>query len=200
MSPDAFAEIAHVSRETLARFEVYLALLTRWQRSLNLVGGSTLNDPWRRHFWDSAQLHPHLPKGAVVADIGSGAGFPGLVLAILGGVTVHLVESDQRKAAFLREAARATDTEIALHIGRAEQVVPCAADVVTARAVAPVSDLLAMAIRWLRPGGFCLLLKGRRAEAELAEAQNAWQLSVQHIASRSDPEGTILRLGDIAHA
>jgi 16S rRNA (guanine527-N7)-methyltransferase len=202
-SPDpmtalGFAEVAHVSRETTARLETYLALLTRWQKSVNLVGRSTLADPWRRHIWDSAQLHPLIPTGATVVDLGSGAGFPGLVLAILGGPRVRLVEADQRKAAFLREAARLTETDVDVDVGRAEALDPITADVVTARALASVAELVNLAWRWLKPGGFCLFLKGRQADDELAVAHRHWNFSVERIASRSEAGATILRLGDIA--
>lgn len=199
MSAAEFAAVADVSRETLMRLETYLALLIRWQASLNLVGRSTLRDPWRRHFWDSAQLYPLIPRGASVVDLGSGAGFPGLVLAILGGLTVHLVEADQRKAAFLREAARATGTEVVLHVGRAERLEPVAAQIVTARALASVDDLLGLAGRWMQPGGLCIFLKGRQAAAELEIARQQWHVTADLIASQSDPDATILRLGDIAH-
>ncbi len=199
MTAENFVAMTHVSRETLARFEAYLALLRKWQGTVNLVGRSTMNDPWRRHFWDSAQLHPLIAPGATVVDLGSGAGFPGLVLAILGGFTVHLVESDQRKAAFLREVARQTDTGISLHVGRAEALSPCRADVVTARALASVGELIDMALRWLRPGGECLFLKGRRAADEIESASKRWRMRVGRITSQSDPDGIILQLGDIAH-
>jgi 16S rRNA (guanine527-N7)-methyltransferase len=199
MSAAEFIAAAHVSRETQARLETYLAMLTKWQGAINLVGRSTMRDPWRRHFWDSAQLHPLIPAGASVIDLGSGAGFPGLVLAMMGDLHVHLVESDQRKAAFLRETARETGTDVTLHIGRAEQVPPQPGDVVTARALAPVADLLGLATRWLRPGGTCLFLKGRQADTELTDAHTAWRFTAERISSRSDPAATILRLGDIDH-
>ena len=199
MTADGFAAVANVSRETLTRLETYLEILTRWQAALNLVGRRSLDDAWRRHFWDSAQLHRHIPPGATVIDLGSGAGFPGLVLAILGGLRLHLVESDQRKAAFLREAARQTDTEIVLHVGRAEALEPVEGDVVTARALAPIDVLIGLALPWLRDGGFCLFPKGRQAEDEIAAAKGHWNFSVSRIASRSETDATILRLGDIAH-
>lgn len=199
MSPDTFASTANVSRETCSRFETYLALLQKWQSAINLVGRSTLNDPWRRHFWDSAQLHPLIKPGSTVVDLGSGAGFPGLVLAMLGGLQVHLVEADLRKATFLREVARNTNTDVQVHAGRAEEAPPVLANVVTARALASVTDLLSLAARWLRPGGECLFLKGRGAADELTDAERTWSMNVETIDSRSDPTGTILRLGAITH-
>jgi 16S rRNA (guanine527-N7)-methyltransferase len=175
-------------------------LLTKWQSTINLVGRSTLSDPWRRHFWDSAQLHPLIAPGATVVDLGTGAGFPGMVLAVLGGLSVHLVESDQRKAAFLQEVALRTQTEVHLHVCRAEDAPTCHADVVTARALAPVDRLLDLSARWLRPGGVCLFPRGASVDVELAAAARRWTMCVDRIPSRTDSSGTILRLGDIAHA
>src|SRR5689334_7633402 len=105
LTPTEFAAATHVSRETLGRLQAYADILVAWNQRLNLVGRGTIDDLWRRHMLDSAQLHALLPAGAkILVDLGSGAGFPGLVLAIMGGPHVHLVESDQRKAVFLREA------------------------------------------------------------------------------------------------
>jgi len=140
-APDA--ALSRVSRETRERLNTYAELLRKWQRSINLVGPKTLDDLWNRHFVDSAQLLPLIPPTArVLVDFGSGAGFPGLVLAILGMAEVHLIESDQRKATFLREVARATGTPVTVHAKRIEQVTPFPADIVSARALAPLGDLL----------------------------------------------------------
>ena len=131
--PEAFAAACDVSRETLARLELYAELLGRWNRAINLVGKRTLDDLWRRHFLDSAQLLPLLPpldgRPRVLADLGSGAGFPGRVLAILGAVLVHLVESDLKKATFLREVARATGAPASVHAARIESLDGLTADV-----------------------------------------------------------------------
>lgn len=199
MTAAEFGNLTGVSRETLQRLGSYLALLAQWQNSMNLVGRSTLADPWRRHVWDSAQLHPLIARGSTVADLGSGAGFPGLVLAILGGLTVRLVEADQRKAVFLREAARQTATQVDILVGRAEALPPILSDVVTARALAPVADVLALGRRWLKPGGVCLLLKGRTAEDEIADARRVWRFDVERMASNSEAGASILRLGGIDH-
>src|SRR5262245_58873059 len=116
LGPEDIGQVLEVSRETLERLAVYVGLLRQWQRTINLVGPATLADPWRRHILDSAQLWAHLPGGArVLVDLGSGAGLPGLVLAILGAPDVHLIESDRRKAAFLREAARRVDAQARVH-------------------------------------------------------------------------------------
>ena len=163
--PADFARDFHVSRETLAALEAYAALLEKWNRKINLVGRETLADLWRRHFLDSAQLLPLLPerppgRDLVIADIGSGAGFPGLVLAILGAGEVHLIESDQKKCAFLLEAARAAGADVAIHAQRIEEIAGLEADVITARALAPLEKLLAYARPLLRPGGCALFLRG----------------------------------------
>jgi len=197
-----------VSRETLDRLSRYEALLRKWQARINLVGPRTLNDVWRRHFLDSAQLFPLVPDpAATLIDFGSGAGFPGLVLAILAsavrpGLVVHLVESDARKAAFLIEAVRETGAAAKVHTARVETMagrLP-AADVVTARALAPLSTLLALAYPLLAPGGMGLFLKGAKAEAEIEAARRDWRFQLDRRPSRSDPDGTVLTVIDIAPA
>lgn len=194
-----FQRATHVSRETMGRLETYLGLLLKWQPRINLVGPATLRDPWRRHFLDSAQLLPLLPESARrLADLGSGAGFPGLILAILGAPDVHLIESDQRKIAFLREVAAATATPVTLHPTRIETIPTLSADVVTARALAPLARLLAYGIPCLGPKGVCLFLKGEQADQELAAAKAGWSMAVERFPSQSDPSGVILRLSAIS--
>ncbi len=191
--------MADVSRETTDRLARHLDLLRRWQTRINLVGAATLSDPWRRHVLDSAQLAPLIPAGARLVDLGSGAGFPGLVLAILRGGPVHLIESDARKAAFLHEAVRATGAQAEVHNARAETL-ELRANVVTARACAPLDRLLGLALPLLAPGGICLFLKGARVEEELAAARRRWRMTVRRRRSRSAPEGVVLELGGLAHA
>jgi len=200
MTPAAFAAETGVSRETLARLESYADLLRRWQRSVNLVSPSTVPDLWRRHMLDSAQLWPLLPETRRLVDIGSGAGFPGLVLSILGVPEVHLIESDRRKAAFLAEAARVTAAPALVHAGRAEDPAVVAAvggpaDVVTARALAPLPRLLEHAAPYLAQHTVCVFLKGRNVDQELTDAAISWTMAVDRVPSRSDPGGTVLRLG-----
>src|SRR5258708_15513926 len=123
LDPHGFAALSGVSRETLARFEAYAELLVRWSARINLVAASTIGDLWRRHFLDSAQLFAHVPQGAQsLIDLGSGAGFPGLVLAISGVSGVELIEADARKCAFLHEAARIAATSVTIHNARIEAV------------------------------------------------------------------------------
>ena len=207
MTPETFREATGVSRETLARLEAYANLLIRWTKAVNLVSRDSLHDLWRRHFFDSAQLFPLLPevtgRPRVVVDLGSGAGFPGMVLSILGAGDVHLVESDQRKVMFLREVAREVGSDAHIHGVRVEQLPRFSADVVTARAFAPLAKLLDEAAAFLDPaqatnGGAPargLFLKGRRVEEELTAAQKAWKITVERSESRSDPSGTILHIG-----
>ena len=191
---------ANVSEEVLRRLETYLALLTKWQRRVNLVGASTMADPWRRHFLDCAQLAPHIdPKDKTVVDIGSGAGFPGLVLAIMGVPGIELVESNLRKCQFLEEAARETGTNVRIHPRRAEDLGEGFADLVTARAVAPLDRLLGSAHRILRNGGRCLFLKGKLARQELTGATKSWNMRFEIVPSLSDPSGAILKLEGIVH-
>jgi 16S rRNA (guanine527-N7)-methyltransferase len=196
---DGFARLVPVSRETLGRLETYVDLLRSWNRRINLVGATTMGDPWRRHILDSAQLLPHLPAGArVLVDLGSGAGLPGAVLAAMGVPEVHLVESDQRKAAFLRELARVMDVPLAIHAERAERMRPLQADVVTARALACLPDLLELVARFLRPGGRALLLKGRAAYEELTLAAKDWTMNARLLPSLADPGGRIVILETLA--
>ena len=197
LSAAEFQRLTGVSRETLDRLTVYLDLLVKWQARINLVGKGTLGDPWRRHFLDSAQIWPLLPeKTEILVDLGSGAGFPGLVLAILGVPDVHLVESDQRKAAFLREAARATATDVTVHPTRIESMDVIPAQVVTARALAPLVELIGLAAPFLRQGAVGIFPKGRSADRELTAARRKWKMRVTARQSRSDPAGTILVIED----
>ncbi len=204
LSPEDFQRETGVSRETLLRLTVYADLLARWTRAINLVSPASMSDLWRRHMMDSAQLAPLLPgqpagRPRVIVDLGSGAGFPGLVLGILGAGDLHLVEADRRKAVFLREVVRETGCGAKVHATRIEDLEPFPADVVTARACAPLAELLDYAYKL--PGGTpgqhpcCLFLKGRRVDEELTEAGKRWKMTVEPFPSRTDPGGTILRIG-----
>ncbi len=192
-----------VPRETLARLRVFTDLLARWNPRLNLIARSDNDRIWERHIEDSLQLASLLAQGTRSGiDLGSGAGFPGLVLTIATGVPFTLIESDLRKAAFLREAIRLT---CAPAIVRAERIgsarawaEPCPpADLVTARALAPLPQLLDWALPLLRPGAMCLFPKGRGFAAELAAAQRTWSMTTEVIPSASAPGSVILRLRDV---
>ncbi|CAA7621115.1 Ribosomal RNA small subunit methyltransferase G [Magnetospirillum sp. SS-4] len=198
MTPEEFMTKSGVSRETLDRLSHYADLLVKWQARINLVGPDTLPDLWRRHFLDSAQLFRLIPPEARrLADLGSGAGFPGLVLAVMGAPDVHLVESDSRKCAFLREAARVTGTGVTIHNQRIEKVAPLAADVVTARALAPLGQLLGWAEPHLAGGGRCLFLKGRGVEDELTATAKEWNIALDRSPSETDPAGQVLQLREV---
>jgi len=195
-----FAAVSGVSRETLARLEAYLGLLRRWQRRINLVGAATLADPWRRHVLDSAQLMAHLPPGArSVLDLGSGAGFPGLVLALLGAPGVVLVEADRRKCTFLAEAARITAAPVTIRATRIEELPETKVDVVTARALAPLPRLLALARPFFGPTTVGLFLKGARLDEELTAAGERGTMRLRRVQSVSDPRGVILHIQGIGN-
>ncbi|WP_144299622.1 16S rRNA (guanine(527)-N(7))-methyltransferase RsmG [Elioraea rosea] len=191
-------DLAQPVREAL---DAYIALLTRWNERINLVSPRDLTRLWERHIDDALQLAPLIPASAkCLADLGSGAGIPGLILAIATGLPTHLVERDQRKAAFLREAARVTAAPATVHAADAATLPPLRADVVTARALAPLAALLPLAARHLAPGGACLFPKGAKAEAELTEARAGWTMRVERFPSRTDPSATLLRLTEVARA
>lgn len=178
-----FAEIFIVSRETLDRLELYDSLIRKWQPTINLVAPRTLEAVWHRHFADSAQLIEFIPETAkTLVDLGSGGGFPGLVLAIMlapaGKVRCRLIEADQRKAAFLREVVRQTAITVDITVSRIEnpetQAMVGGADVVTARALAPMGRLLALAQPYFGSHSTGIFLKGRDTERELKEAASDW--------------------------
>jgi 16S rRNA (guanine527-N7)-methyltransferase len=201
MSREALGERLNVSRETLERLSVYLDLLRRWQPAINLVGPATLADPWRRHVLDSAQLAAHVPADAAnLVDLGSGAGFPGMVLALLGVRGVRLIEADRRKAQFLREVARATGAPATIHAERIGQMTGWPADVVTARALAPLPRLLELAAPFVVSDSVCLFLKGKLVQRELTNARISWHMVSETFPSLSEPTGTVLKLRDIRRA
>lgn len=170
------------------RLRAYAALLLSWTRRINLVSGGDQDAIWTRHVADSLRLVPLLPPGLDRAiDLGSGGGLPGLVLAIATGVRFELVESDQRKAAFLREAARVTEAPVQVHAVRIEACVLEPAALVTARALAPLPGLLALAAPLLRPGGVMLFPKGARAATELDAARTEWDFGVDQVGGADSP-------------
>jgi len=192
--------LAHVSRETQERLELLLSLLRKWTRRINLVAPGTLSDAWRRHVLDSAQLWHLRPKGAARwADLGSGGGFPGLVIAALAAdepdpVAVTLVEADQRKAAFLHTAASEMGLAVTVSAARIEAVPPLAADVVSARALAPLIRLIALAVPHGTPGTRYLFPKGRGAADELTETQRDWHMEIDIHRSVTADDGVILSI------
>lgn len=188
-----------VSRETQDRLADFVGLLLRWNARINLTAERDEAALWQRHVLDSLQLGPLVPPGdGPIVDLGSGAGFPGLMLALASGRETHLVESDRRKSAFLIEAARMLGLpRVRVHPIRIEAAALPRAAVVSARALAPLSDLLTHANRILAPGGVALFPKGRTAEQELTDAARAWIMRVERFPSRTDPAATILRISEI---
>lgn len=174
-----------------AELEIYVSLLRRWQAKINLVSSATLDDVWLRHFADSAQVHAVAPHIRCWADLGSGAGFPGLMTALLLKSTpdavVHLIESDQRKAGFLRAVSRETGAPVAIHAGRIESVLPNLAEIggVSARALAPLSRLVQLAEAPLEKGALGVFLKGEEWRDELTAVEALGSLSCESAHSRT---------------
>jgi 16S rRNA (guanine527-N7)-methyltransferase len=190
-----FPELKSVERE----LAIYEDLLRRWQAKINLVAPNTLNDVWLRHFADSAQVVAALPKAHRWADIGSGAGFPGLVTAILvkdrPGAMVHLIESDQRKAAFLRAVSRETGAPVTIHAERIEKALPPLAgeiDAISARALAPLERLLVMVNQPLKKGAKAVFLKGAEWQDELTAARRLGSFDVRTLQSRTHPRARLI--------
>ena len=182
-----------VSRETLERLERYVELLLKWQNAINLIGRGTVGDIWHRHILDCGQLCKFLPPGLrPIVDIGSGAGFPGLVLAILGAKDVRLVEADSRKCVFLREAARETKTSVDVIESRIENIRDLSAGVITARALASTGTIIKLSQTICSQNTIYLLLKGKNVHFELTEVKNQWKMDAEIHPSFTDPDGSIL--------
>jgi 16S rRNA (guanine527-N7)-methyltransferase len=197
--PEEFATAAGVSRETLDRLQIYADLLAASPH--NLVSEASLKEVWHRHFLDSAQLAPLIPEGPrTLADLGSGAGFPGLVLAILKpGLKVSLFEATRKKADFLRSVAERLGLNAEVRNERIETAKPQRFDVVTARAFAPLSDLLGYAQRFAGPKTICLFLKGQSHADELTHAQRTWKMNLRKHPSQTHPLGVVLEIRDLIH-
>ena len=200
--PEGFVGDTNVSRETLDKLESYSSLLVKWQKAKNLVANSTIDDRWRRHFLDSAQLYPlirrhHPTKPLKILDIGSGAGFPGLVLSIMGLGATTMVEANGRKCTFMKNVARETSAPAIVLNERIESVVPQEFDIVTSRACAKITQLLDWSIPFLGPNSEIWLLKGATAEDELTQATALWNMAVERFDSKTSRDGMILRLSAI---
>ncbi len=209
MSGDGRSEVAAlpgVSRETMAALDQYVGLVRKWNPHINLVSKHSLDDIWRRHVLDSAQLTDvvDISSGRWL-DLGSGGGFPGVVLAILFAqtrprISFYLVESDARKSAFLKAVARELKPSIHVVNARIEEIDSICADIVSARALAPLDKLLPFAERHLAPGGAALFMKGARGDEELARARGDWRFTVDKIQSKTEPSAMIFRIGDLKRA
>lgn len=194
-------DIATIAGEHRIRLNEFVALLQRWNARINLISRTDEAAIWPRHILDSAQLVPLMPPNAQeIIDLGSGAGFPGLIVAVLTGVRAHLVEVDQRKAAFLREAVRVTAADARVHSVRAELLRLPPVPVVTSRALAPLPRLLALSVPLLTADGVCLFPKGPGVEAELTAAAREWHMRVERIPSSTNPGSSLLRISEIRRA
>ncbi|MGI4946102.1 MAG: 16S rRNA (guanine(527)-N(7))-methyltransferase RsmG [Janthinobacterium lividum] len=190
-----------VSRETMDRLETYATLLARWNRRINLVAANDVPRLWPRHIEDALQLMPFIPPGIdALTDLGSGGGIPGLVLAIASGLPVTLVEADQRKCAFLREAARTVQARATIVASRIEDATLPKAMLITARALAPLERLLGLAAPHLAPGGTCVFLKGATVQDELTMARRQWHMQASLSPSRTDAQGAILVVTNLERA
>jgi 16S rRNA (guanine527-N7)-methyltransferase len=203
--PAEFAAAANVSRETLSRFKSYISILEDWNARHNLVSAGSLKDVWRRHVWDSAQLMKFVPPAAEsLVDMGSGAGFPGLVLALLlrdrSGFRTVLYEATRKKCDFLRMAADRLELEVEIRNMRIEEAKPEPFAIVTARACAPLDRLLSYAHYFQGPGTVNLFHKGQSVGVELTLARKSWTMRLAQHASRSDPSGVILEIRELRHA
>jgi len=188
---------------TAERLRIFVALLTKWNAAINLVSATSLSDVWARHVADSAQLLALVPPGRKRwVDMGAGGGFPGAVVALItadtpDAVEMVLIESDQRKAVFLSNVSRETGVPMVIHAERIEQVPPQQADIVSARALAPLRKLCDFADRHLATGGAALFPKGGQYDAEVAQARRAWAFDLEPHISTTDPTGTVLKLKDL---
>ena len=199
----SFAAATGANSTQLADLEAFRSLLGEWNEKMNLVGPSALDAFWGRHAFDSAQLLPLAPQARTWADLGAGAGFPGLVLAILlkgrEGAQVHLVDSMAKRCRFLSTVVERLALPAEVHNARAESL-SLTVDIVTARACAPMPRLLEFARPYLRKGATGLFLKGQDVEAELAEATISWDFKAELLPSLSDPSGRIVRVRRLRRA
>ena len=189
----------------MADLACFAELVLQWTAKINLISPGTIPSLWQRHILDSAQLFALAKDGNTWVDLGSGGGFPGIVLAIMAKHSqpdwrFSFLESDQRKTAFLRKAGQELGLTLCLHAARAEMVAPAAATTLTARALAPLPDLLSLVHRHLAPGGRAILPKGARAEEEIALARRTWSFDLDLVQSRTDPTAQILMIENLRHA
>ncbi len=192
---ESIARFFNVSRETQEKLTIYVALLVKWQASINLVSSKTLPQIWHRHILDSAQLVRYLPAApSTIMDMGSGAGLPGVILAILTDHQIHLVESDSRKVSFMRTALRETDTQAVIHEQRMESLPAIQPDVLTARALAPLAQLLELSRRQHHHQLQFLFLKGREVKQELTALSSYPKLEAETFPSLTDSDASIIRL------
>lgn len=201
---EAFQSCLNVSRETLSALLEYETMLLKWNKSINLISNTTSDKIWTRHFLDSAQIIPLLPHaGSKIIDIGTGAGFPGLVLSIVAkekipSLEFTLVDESAKRAAFLREAVRVTGAKAIVINSKIETLGAEGFDIVTARAFAPLEKLLSLAHPHLTSDGRLLLLKGEESEKELEMARKKWSFKHESFTSQTNPKGVILRISELS--
>jgi 16S rRNA (guanine527-N7)-methyltransferase len=203
--PGDLAQRFNVSRESISKLEAYVALLLQWQERINLVAPSTVAQVWERHIADSLQVLPHMSEAVTsISDLGSGAGFPGLVLGCVRDVTVHLYESNNKKSAFLREVARVAGVRAQVHTIRLEELAKAGelpvVSIVTARALAPLPLLLDYAEPFLRRGATGLFHKGRELDQELTEAQKYWRIDFKKHKGLIDSDSFLLEVVEAKRA
>lgn len=188
----------NVSYETFEKLSLYHDLLCKWQPKVNLVGPDTIKDSWNRHFLDSLQLLKYIDLDKKIIDLGSGAGFPGMALAIYGANNVHLIESDGKKITFLKEVARITETKISIHHSRIEEKPTGVGDVIVSRALANIQSLLQLSSFFVSHETKCLFHKGRNWSIEITDAEKDWTFDYVANPSISDAQGVILQISNIA--
>ncbi|MGB6231107.1 MAG: 16S rRNA (guanine(527)-N(7))-methyltransferase RsmG [Litorimonas sp.] len=204
MTPEQFAAQAPIHPDSLQDYRIWERLLGKWNARINLVAPDSLSDFWSRHALDSAQLIPHIGANCrTLVDFGSGAGFPGIALAIESKHSqaerqIHLIESVGKKASFLKTVSRETVLPTIVHSDRIEKIEPLSADTITARAFAPLHRLLPLAQRHLNDGGELLLLKGRGVGREISEVEASWSFDHEQFPSLSHDDGVILRIANLA--
>lgn len=190
----------NVSRETIEKLEIYVDLLKQWNKKINLVSNQGMEQVWERHVFDSFQLIDYLdPSVRSIADLGTGGGFPGLVLALSTQIPVTLIESDLRKTVFLREVLRQTQTQAKVICQRIEAVDTVKVDVVTARALSSLDHLLRFSEDKLNEQGYCLFLKGKSADLEIEEAQKKWQINYETFSSQTNADGVIVKVNQFKY-
>ncbi len=196
-----FFEKVNVPRETMENIRTYAILLKKWQKRLNLVGETTIPDLWLRHFYDSYQLKAQFDmsksENLRILDIGSGAGFPGLLLSMLGLGEFHMVESNGKKCTFMRQVIRETSCNAIIHNERAEMMMPFPVDYIISRACASLEKLFDLGRNFIRDDTVCLFLKGQSAEQEIAEAMLKWDFEVEKFTSVAQETGMILKASHI---
>lgn len=199
-----FCDTYNVSRETFDKLKHYQSMLIEWQSKFNLVSSSTLDDAWNRHFLDSVQLFQYIPNQAkILYDFGSGAGFPGMVLAIMANekmpdLQVSLIESTTKKTLYLNAVKSETNTNVTILNDRIENLQLPKADVITSRAMASLTELLGYAYKFCKKESVCIFPKGKKYAEELSEAHKRWKFKCQIVASTQSDEGKILIITNLS--